>query len=92
MLFAPQKFAQALFSISLGIIVLPRRNEKQSYEKFEGQIRYIIPDVANFNCYADSEESEDKKRGKNVVDHCPQKSLILLVLSLFSYSFSKTGQ
>ena len=33
-LFAPQNFAQALFSISLGTAVIPRRNEKKCYAKF----------------------------------------------------------
>ena len=32
-LFAPQNFAQAFFSISLGTAVIPRRNEKQRLSK-----------------------------------------------------------
>ena len=32
-LFAPQNFAQALFSISLGIAVIPRRNEMKKKKK-----------------------------------------------------------
>ena len=35
-LFAPQNFAQALFSISLGKAVIPRRNEKQRLCKILG--------------------------------------------------------
>ena len=35
-LFAPQNFAQALFSKSIGTAVIPRRNGKQSYANFWG--------------------------------------------------------
>ena len=35
-LFAPQNFAEALFSISLGTAVVPRRNEKQRLCKIWG--------------------------------------------------------
>ena len=49
-LFAPQNFAQALFSISFGTTVIPRRNGKQRLFKIWGaggrrQIRYIMGDV-----------------------------------------------
>ena len=37
-LFAPQNFAKALFSISLGTAVLPRRNEKQRLCKICGEV------------------------------------------------------
>ena len=49
-LFAQQNFAQALFSISLGIAVIPRRNEmkkkkKKVIQKFGRQIRCFMGDV-----------------------------------------------
>ena len=50
-LFAPQNFAQALFSISIGTAVIPRRNGKQRLFKIWGaggggeQIRYFMGDV-----------------------------------------------
>ena len=49
-LFAPQNFAQALFSISLGTAVIPRRNEMKKKKKrlcknFGRQIRCFMGDV-----------------------------------------------
>ena len=47
-LFAPQNFAQALFSISLGTAVIPRGNEmkkKKVIQNFGGQIRCFMGDV-----------------------------------------------
>ena len=49
-LFAPQNFAEALFSIFLGTAVIPTSKEKQRLCKnFGKQIRYIMEDVQVVN-------------------------------------------
>ena len=51
-LFAPQNFAEALFLISVGTAVIPRRNENQKImQNFGGQTRCIMGDVQVANCF-----------------------------------------